>query len=132
VGYRVTKILLDTHALIWWLEGGGKLSREARRMIAAPETEVLVSAASAWEIAIKHRIGKFRVPHLIKDFRGRIQREGFIELPISLEHAVIAGTLPEKHKDPFDRVLIAQSQVEDIAMVTRDEWFRKYSVRCIW
>lgn len=126
------KVLLDTHALIWWLEGAGKLSAEARRVIADPEATILVSAASAWEIAIKHQIGKFRVPDLIKDFRRRIDREGFVELPISLEHAVIAGTLPGKHKDPFDRVLIAQSQVEDIAIVTRDEWFGQYAVQCIW
>jgi len=77
-------------------------------------------------------MGKFRVPDLIKDFRGRVQREGFVELPISLEHAVIAGTLPGNHKDPFDRVLIAQSQVEDVAIVTRNERFREYGVRCIW
>jgi PIN domain nuclease of toxin-antitoxin system len=128
----VTKILLDTHALIWWLEGAGKLSSGARRAIADPETTVFVSAASAWEIAIKYQIGKFRVPDLIKDFRRRIEREGFIELPISMEHAVKAGTLPGKHKDPFDRVLIAQSQVEDVAIVTRDGWFRKYAVQCIW
>jgi PIN domain nuclease of toxin-antitoxin system len=128
----VTKFLLDTHALIWWLEGGVKLSTEARRVIADQEATILVSSASAWEIAIKHHIGKFRVPDLIKDFRGRVQREGFVELPISLEHAVIAGTLPGKHKDPFDRVLIAQSQVEDVAMVTRDERFREYAVQCIW
>lgn len=128
----MTKVLLDTHALIWWLEGGRKLSPVARRVIADREATVLVSSASAWEIAIKHEIGKFRVPDLIKDFRGRVEREGFVELPISLEHAVIAGTLPGKHKDPFDRVLIAQSQVEGIAIVTRDKRFREYAVQCIW
>ena len=128
----MTKVLLDTHALIWWLEGGGKLSREARRVIADPEATVLVSSASAWEIAIKQHAGKFRVPDLIRDFQGRVQQEGFVELPISIEHAVRAGTLSGKHKDPFDRVLIAQSQVEDAAIVTRDGWFRKYAVQCIW
>ena len=128
----MTKVLLDTHALIWWLEGGGKLSPAARRVVADPEATVLVSSASAWEVAIKHQIGKFRVPDLIKDFRNRVQSEGFVELPISFEHAVIAGTLPGKHKDPFDRVLIAQSQVENVGIVTRDEWFRKYPVQCIW
>jgi PIN domain nuclease of toxin-antitoxin system len=84
----VTKVLLDTHALIWWLEGGGKLSPAAHRAIADAEATVLVSSASAWEIAIKHHAGKFRVPDLIKDFRGRVEREGFVELPISIEHAV--------------------------------------------
>jgi len=128
----VTKVLLDTHALIWWLEGGTKLSPAARRVIADEESTVLVSTASAWEIAIKHRIGKFRVPDLIKDFRGRVESEGFVELPISFEHAVIAGTLPGTHKDPFDRMLVAQSQVEDVAIVTRDERFGDFSVRRIW
>ncbi|MGC2463824.1 MAG: type II toxin-antitoxin system VapC family toxin [Candidatus Acidiferrum sp.] len=128
----MTKVLLDTHALIWWLEGAGRLSTRARRVIADPEAMVLVSAASAWEIAIKHQAGKFRVPDLIRDFPGRLQQEGFVELPISIEHAVRAGVLSGKHKDPFDRVLIAQSQVEDAAMVTRDSWFRKYAVQCIW
>jgi PIN domain nuclease of toxin-antitoxin system len=128
----VTRILLDTHALIWWLEGGAKLSPAARRVIGDPEATVFVSAASAWEIAIKQHAGKFRVPDLVKDFQGRVQNEGFLELPISIEHAVKAGTLPGGHKDPFDRVLIAQSQVEDAAIVTRDGWFRKYAVQCIW
>jgi PIN domain nuclease of toxin-antitoxin system len=128
----VTKVLLDTHALIWWLEGGGKLSPAARRVIADPEATVLVSSASAWEIAIKHHAGKFRVPDLIRDFQGSVYQEGFVELPISIEHAVRAGTLSGKHKDPFDRVLIAQSQVEDAAIVTRDAWFRKCAVQCIW
>ena len=128
----MTTILLDTHALIWWLEGGGSLSPGARRAISDRDTTVLVSAASAWEIAIKHQIGKFRVPDLIKDFRGRIESEGFVELPITIEHAVTAGTLPGAHKDPFDRVLIAQSRVEDVSIVTRDERFREYAVQCIW
>jgi PIN domain nuclease of toxin-antitoxin system len=128
----VTRILLDTHALIWWLEGGAKLSPAARLAIANPEGTVLVSAASAWEIAIKQHAGKFRVPDLVKDFRGRLQKEGFVELPISIEHVVRAGALPGSHKDPFDRVLIAQSQVESAAMVTRDGLFRKYAVQCIW
>ena len=128
----MTTILLDTHALIWWLEGGGSLSPGARRAISDRDTTVLVSAASAWEIAIKHQIGKFRVPDLIKDFRGRIESEGFVELPITIEHGVTAGTLPGAHKDPFDRVLIAQSRVEDVSIVTRDERFREYAVQCIW
>jgi PIN domain nuclease of toxin-antitoxin system len=128
----VTRILLDTHALIWWLEGGAKLSPAARLAIANPEATVLVSAASAWEIAIKQQAGKFRVPDLVKDFQGRLQKEGFTELPISIEHAVKAGALPGSHKDPFDRVLIAQSQVENAAMITRDSLFRKYAVQCIW
>ena len=108
------------------------MSPAARLAIANPESTVLVSAASAWEIAIKQQAGKFRMPELVKDFQGRLQQEGFVELPISIEHAVKAGTLPGSHKDPFDRVLIAQAQVENAAMVTRDSLFRKYAVQCIW
>lgn len=128
----MTRILLDTHALIWWLEGGTKLSPAARSAIVNHQWTVLVSAASAWEIAIKQQAGKIRVPDLVKDFRGTLEKEGFVELPISIEHAVRAGVLPGSHKDPFDRVLIAQSQVEGAAMVTRDGLFRKYAVQCIW
>lgn len=128
----MSRILLDTHALIWWLEGGAKLSPAARRAIVNPEATVVVSAASAWEIAIKQHTGKFRVPDLVKDFRGILQQEGFVELPISIEHAVRAAALPGSHKDPFDRVLIAQSQIENAAMVTRDSLFRRYAVQCIW
>jgi PIN domain nuclease of toxin-antitoxin system len=128
----VKRILLDTHALIWWLEGGTKLSPAARQAIADPGQTVLVSAASAWEIAIKQHSGKFRVPSLLKDFQGRLQVEGFVELPISVEHAVNAGALPGPHKDPFDRVLIAQSLIENAAIVTRDRWFRRYGAPCIW
>ena len=72
------------------------------------------------------------MPDLIKDFEGRVQREGFVELPISIEHAVKAAALPGSHKDPFDRVLIAQSQLEDAAIVTRDPLFSKYAVQRIW
>ena len=128
----MTRILLDTHALIWWLEGGDKLSPAARRAISNPEVVVLVSAASAWEIAIKHHGGKFKVPELVKNFRGRVEREGFAELPISIEHAVMAGGLPGPHKDPFDRLLIAQSLVEDATMISRDSRFSEYAVQCIW
>lgn len=128
----MTRVLLDTHALIWWLEGGVKLSPTARRVVRDVESTVLVSAASAWEISIKQHAGKFRVPDLVEDFQGRVLREGFVELPISLEHAVRAGALQGSHKDPFDRMLIAQSQLEDVAIVTRDGLFRDYAVRCIW
>ena len=100
--------------------------------MADPDALVLVSAASAWEIAIKHQSGKLRVPDLIRDFRGTVQREGFVALPISMEHAVRAATLSGKHKDPFDRMLIAQAQIEDVAIVTRDDRFRTFAVHCLW
>lgn len=125
-------VLLDTHAFIWWLEGGGKLSATARAVIRNPGTTVLISAASAWEISIKEHMGKFRVPDLLKGFKDKVHQEGFVELPISIEHAIRAGSLPASHKDPFDRMLSAQSELEQVPIVSRDPWFRKYAVKCLW
>ncbi len=132
MGNQVTRVLLDTHALVWWLEGREKLSRRAREVIADSETTVFVSAASAWELAIKSQAGKFRSRELVTGFYREIEEEGFLELSISIKHALRAGALSGPHKDPFDRMLIAQAQIEDVPLITRDTWFGKYSVRCFW
>lgn len=93
----------------------------------------MVSAASAWEIATKVRLGRLPgAEELTADFRGFVLREGFAELDITLEHAVRAGLLPGPHKDPFDRMLIAQAQAYDLPIITNDRAFRDYGVRCIW
>jgi PIN domain nuclease of toxin-antitoxin system len=126
------KILLDTHALLWWMESDNRLSIQARRAIAEPTTQVLVSAGSLWEIAIKHRSGKLKAPNLVNDFQKELDTAGFIELPISAKHAVRAALLPTNHKDPFDRVLIAQAEIENIPIVTRDPLFDDYGVNRIW
>jgi PIN domain nuclease of toxin-antitoxin system len=132
MGYRVTRALVDTHALVWWLEGREKLSAKARAVIEDSETDIYISAASAWELAIKSQIGKFRANVLVRNLDHQIQEEGFIELPISIEHALRAGLLSGGHKDPFDRMLIAQAQVENLPVITKDDWFDDYSVQRIW
>ena len=131
MGYRV-KVLLDTHVLLWWLEGGVKLSRRAHNAIQNPETSVLVSAASAWEIAIKSKAGKLEAGPLVADFHKELEQEGFAELPISADHAVRAGFLKGPHKDPFDRMLIAQAQAENLVVISKDKLFDDYAVRRIW
>jgi PIN domain nuclease of toxin-antitoxin system len=127
------RLLLDTHTLLWWLFDDPKLSAAARAAIVDPENEVLVSAASACEIATKHRLGRLpeagdvaaRLPYYLR-------RARFGVLNISLEHAIAAGALPGPHKDPFDRMLVAQARLEDLAVATTDRVFRDYRVAVIW
>jgi PIN domain nuclease of toxin-antitoxin system len=128
----VIRVLLDTHALVWWLEGREKLSAKARQAIENEDTTVLISAASAWELAIKARLGKFRSRELSHGLEEQIQAEGFVSLPISIEHALRAGGLDSTHKDPFDRMLAAQAQIEDVALVSKDTAFDSFSVRRFW
>ena len=125
-------VLLDTHVLLWWLEGEVKLSRRARNVIQNPETRVLVSAVSAWEIAIKSKAGKLVPGPLATDFHRELEQEGFLELPISADHAIRAGLLRGPHKDPFDRMLIAQAQAENLVIISKDKLFDNYGVRRIW
>jgi PIN domain nuclease of toxin-antitoxin system len=120
-------LLLDTHAVLWWL-ADQELNDEARDLIASPDNLVLVSAASVWEIAIKRSLGKLRTG---EDLVAAIDEAGFDPLPITFEHAEIAGALPAHHNDPFDRMLIAQAQVLGSAVVTRDAAFSAYSVDVI-
>jgi PIN domain nuclease of toxin-antitoxin system len=127
------RVLLDTHALLWWLSDDPALPRAAGRIIAETKNTVMVSAASAWEIAIKVRLGKLpTAANFISDFCNQIEREGFGLLAISGEHAVRAGLLPGPHKDPFDRMLIAQSQAENIPVITNEKAFEAYGVRRLW
>jgi PIN domain nuclease of toxin-antitoxin system len=111
------KLLLDTHVVLWWLDDPALLSTSARTAIADPHNAVLVSAAVAWEIAIKRALGKLTAP---SDFETAIQVSGFQALPVTVAHALAAGGLPPHHRDPFDRMLIAQSQHEGCTMVSRD------------
>ena len=127
------RLLIDTHALLWWLSDDPALPVSARKHIARAANTILVSSASAWEIAIKFRIGKLPdAGDLLADFAGYLTRERFETLPISTEHAVRAGTLPGAHKDPFDRMLIAQAQAESAAILSNDSIFDAYGVRRLW
>jgi PIN domain nuclease of toxin-antitoxin system len=119
-------LLLDTHVLIWWDEGR-RLSREATHAIRSADT-VFVSAVSAWEIAIKTALGRLRPQRTIAD---AVAQSGFCELPVGFEHATLLAKLPDRHKDPFDRMLIAQAQAEGLVLVTRDPQFEGYEVDLI-
>ena len=127
------RLLLDTHSLIWWLEGSGRLSAPAQRAIADEENDVLISAASAWEIATKYRLGKMpSAEALARDIPGAIASQGFAELPITMADAVRAGSLPGPHRDPFDRMLIAQAQARDLVFISNEMIFDQYGVHRLW
>jgi PIN domain nuclease of toxin-antitoxin system len=129
----VNFFLLDTHILLWWLFDDPKLSKHSKAAIAAPESRVFVSSVSGWEISIKHYLGKLsHVASLVKELPLYVRRERFEVLPISLEHAIAAGALDGKHKDPFDRMLIAQARSEKLTLISNDKIFKKYKVPLLW
>ena len=117
------RLLLDTNALLWWLAGQG-LTSQASEAIADPGNLVVVSAVSAWEIAIKKALGKLTAPD---DLQHQIQAGGFTPLPVTIAHAIAAGQLPGHHDDPFDRMLIAQAVAEGLTIVTSDKRFSHYN-----
>lgn len=127
------RLLLDTHALVWWWTDDPRLPQLARAAIADPENIVVVSAASAWEIATKHRLGKWpEVAGIIDAFETNVLRSRFGSLAISAEHARLAGLLEGPHRDPFDRVLIAQARLEGVPVVSRDKVFHDYGAAVVW
>jgi len=127
------RLLLDTHAFLWWLAGDEALSVPARTAIADEGNDVFVSAASAWEITTKHRLGKLPgVASIVADLDGAVAGQGFIALPISLRHAQTGGALPGPHRDPFDRMLIAQAMVETLVLVSNEQVFDIYGVARLW
>jgi PIN domain nuclease of toxin-antitoxin system len=126
-------LLLDTHTLLWWLDGDRRLRAKLRSSISESDTTVLVSAASAWEITTKARLGKLPGALAVAaDVAGCIISQGFTSLAISVEHAQRAGNLPGPHRDPFDRMLIAQAQAEDVPIVSNDDVFDAYGVKRLW
>ena len=127
------RLLLDTHALLWWLTDDRSLPATAHKLIARGSNTVVVSTASAWEIATKVRLGKLPMAvDLVGDLDRVLAQEGFEPLGISVDHAVRAGLLPGPHKDPFDRMLIAQSQAEGVPILSNDTAFDAYGVRRLW
>jgi PIN domain nuclease of toxin-antitoxin system len=127
------RLLLDTHALLWWLAEDPRLSTAARKAIAHKSNTVMVSAASAWEIATKVRIGRLEsAAEFTENLAAYLEQEQFTELPVSVKHGIQAGSLAGTHKDPFDRMLIAQAQAEGLAIVSNELVFDAYGVRRIW
>jgi PIN domain nuclease of toxin-antitoxin system len=127
------RLLLDTHAVIWWFESDPRLSRRAHAAIAAQDSLVLVSTATAWECAIKVPTGKLpQAAPLIASFKPLLAKAGFDLLDMSLEHILAAGALPRFHGDPFDRMLIAQALAEGMAFVSKDKELDRYGVKRLW
>ena len=127
------RFLLDTHALLWSFNDDPSLSARARKAIEDGSNEILVSAASVWEIATKVRLGKLPSGEiLISDLDRYLSHLGFDGLPISVDHAVRAGSLRGEHRDPFDRMLISQAQSENLAIISNDRIFDAYHVQRIW
>ena len=122
------KLLLDTHVVLWWRSDSAKLTRTVRRAIASTDI-VLVSAASGWEVALKLGVGKLR---LADSFAWMVSDSKFTELPVALTHTEQLTALPSHHRDPFDRMLIAQAQVEGATLVTHDRQFKPYDVPVVW
>jgi PIN domain nuclease of toxin-antitoxin system len=124
----MSRLLLDTHAFLWWREDSPRVGKVARRAIGNAE-EVHVSAASAWEASIKSALGKLRLP---EPFEDGVHDSEFLPLAVSFAHAERAGSLPAHHRDPFDRMLIAQALVEGLTIVTHDRRFEPYGVPITW
>lgn len=122
------KLLLDTHVLLWWLDDPQVLGTKAARAIADGGNTVFVSAAAAWEIAIKKALGKLVAPDNLVDVMAQ---ERFLALPITIAHALAVASLPAIHQDPFDRIQVAQAQIEKLTLVTRDAITMEYPVRVL-
>lgn len=127
------RVLLDTHALIWWVLDSETLSKYARRTISEIGNEIHISAATTWEIATKFRLGKLpQAEPFVNRFGESLLELGFLDLPITIDHAQRAGLLPGDHKDPFDRLLIAQAQAENLILISNEQLFDGYGIRRLW
>jgi PIN domain nuclease of toxin-antitoxin system len=128
------RALLDTHTFLWWAsEGGARVSDRVRELLEAVDTDACMSIASVWEIAIKVGTGRIELPGAVERYLpDRIRHHRFSLLPIDLPHAIRAGTLPRIHADPFDRMLVAQAQLEGLPILTADPAIAQYDVEVIW
>ncbi len=125
---RLMNLLLDTQAVLWWRTRDPRLGSEAREAIGAAEL-VFVSAVSAWEVAIKASLGKLRLP---EPFASGVEDSGFLQLPVTFDHAAAVAALPLRHRDPFNRLLVAQARREKLALVTSDRRMGEYDVPIVW
>jgi len=127
------RLLLDTHALLWWFSDDPALPKSCRKLIAQSDSSVFVSAVSALEISTKFRLGRLpTASDLVQDFGGYLDRGNFLSLPVSSDHGIRAGMLPGPHQDPFDRMLIAQAEIEKLFIVSNEKIFDQYGARRIW
>ena len=125
--------MLDTNAFLWWVAASGQVSKKAHTAIASARNECFVSIASGWEIAIKVSLGKLRIEGALDRFLPeQIAANGFRPLAVDLKHAARVATLPFHHRDPFDRLLVAQALEEDLAVVTNDPSFARYGLKRVW
>lgn len=125
-------LLLDTHILIWFLNGDSRLSLKVKHAIEDINNTKIVSIASIWEIAIKISLDKFRFHKGFRKFLEIVEENGFVILPISFEHTLIVSTLEFNHRDPFDRILIAQCKCENFTLATQDENIKRYNIKTIY
>jgi PIN domain nuclease of toxin-antitoxin system len=127
------KLLLDTHAFLWWVEGTPALGRRARAAVADPDNEIFFSVASCWELAIKLSLGKLRVTQRLDRFiPEQLTVNGFSLFPVELRHVIGVADLPFHHRDPFDRLLAAQALQDQLAIVSADRVFGRYGVTIVW
>ena len=127
------KLILDTHTLIWWWNNNPKLTAPARAAISDHANDVFVSAATVWEIATKHRIGKLpEAEGMLNELPKAMHTDGFNHLALNWEHSLLAGQFTHSHADPFDRMLAAQSQLENAVLITRDPAFAAFNIKTLW
>ncbi len=125
------RILLDTHTVVWYLDGNEKLLPNHRHLIVDSKNDVFVSAASLWELAIKISMGRLETSRSLSDILAALQKQGFEILPIMPGHTLQVAALPFHHRDPFDRMLMAQALVERLSLITYDNAFRSYGVKLL-
>lgn len=127
------KLLLDTHAFLWWMIADARLSGPVHDLVKDPDNRIFLSAAAAWEIVTKHRLGKLpEAASVIPEFAASLADAGIDPLPVALGHAILAGSYETRHRDPFDRIIAAQAQIEGMTIVTSDSAFRAFPVRTVW
>ena len=125
--------LLDTHTLIWWMTSSERLPKKAKAAIEAEGAQVFASAVNAYEISLKHQLGKLDVAAaMLRNYEGDLSNIGIVELPVTTSHALAAGALDIPHRDPFDRLLIAQARVEGLTLISNEALFDRCGVKRLW